>query len=114
MHESQLFVHSWQNNKTMFQNYLKIALRNLWKNKGFATINISGLMVAFCIGSLLILTAYLQLTFDSFHQNSKQIYQAYFNFNKDGDIKQSGETPLPLYDGGSIKCEANFPRKPLN
>jgi putative ABC transport system permease protein len=87
----------------MLKNYIKIALRNLWKNKGFAIINISGLMVAFCIGSLLILTAYFQLTFDSFHQNSKQIYQAYFNFNEDGDIKQSPETPLPLYD--ALKAE---------
>jgi putative ABC transport system permease protein len=82
----------------MIRNYLKIALRNLWKNRGYAAINVTGLTVAFCIGSLLILTAYMQLTFDGFHQNSKQIYQAYFNFSKDGDIKQSGETPLPMYD----------------
>ncbi len=82
----------------MIKNYLKIALRNLWKNRGSAAISVIGLTVAFCISSLLILTAYFQLTFDDFHQNSKQIYQVYFNLSENGDIKQSGETPLPMFD----------------
>lgn len=82
----------------MIRNYIKIALRNLWKNRGYAAINVTGLTVAFCIGSLLILTAYFQLTFDDFHQNSKQIYQVYFNVKENGNVKQSPQTPLPMFD----------------
>ena len=39
----------------MFKNYLKIALRNLRKNKGFSFINITGLAVgiACCIAIIL-------------------------------------------------------------
>ena len=29
----------------MFRNYIKIAFRNLWKNKGFSAINILGLSI---------------------------------------------------------------------
>ncbi|MES2518524.1 MAG: ABC transporter permease [Bacteroidota bacterium] len=80
----------------MFRNFIKITFRNLWKNKGYSAINISGMMVAFCISSLLLFTAYFQLTFDNFHQHSKQIYQAYFVANENGVINRSGETPIPM------------------
>ena len=38
----------------MLRNYLKMALRNLWKNKGFSAINILGLTIGMA-SSLLIL-----------------------------------------------------------
>lgn len=80
----------------MFRNFIKITFRNLWRNKGYSAINISGMTVAFCISSLLLFTAYFQLTFDDFHQNSKQIYQAYFESNENGMVNRSGETPIPM------------------
>ena len=33
----------------MIRSYLKIALRTLWRSKGYAAINVVGLAVAFCI-----------------------------------------------------------------
>jgi uncharacterized membrane protein len=33
----------------MLRNYLKTALRNLWRNKGFSTINILGLTIGIAI-----------------------------------------------------------------
>jgi hypothetical protein len=32
----------------MIKNYFKIAWRNLWKNKSFSAINISGLALGYC------------------------------------------------------------------
>ena len=61
----------------MLHNYLKIALRNLWKSKGYAAINVVGLATAFCICVFLFLTAYLHLTFDSSHPDGDRIFQAY-------------------------------------
>jgi len=80
----------------MLKNYVTIALRNLWRNKGYAAINITGLSVAFCICIFLFLTAYLQLTFDSFHQDKDRIYQTYFFSNDPEKAIRSGGMPMPL------------------
>ena len=58
----------------MFWNYIKIALRNLRKHKGFAAINIVGLSIGLTVylfGGLLV--SYEQ-THDAFFENSSNIY----------------------------------------
>ena len=58
----------------MFWNYVKIALRNLRKNKAFAAINISGLAIGLTIyvfGSLLV---EYERTHDTFFENVDRIY----------------------------------------
>ena len=80
----------------MFKNYLKIALRNIWKSKGYALINIVGLAVAFCVSIFLFLTAYFQLTFDDFHQDGNRIYQTYFFGNDPEKVFKSAAMPMPL------------------
>jgi len=80
----------------MFRNYLKIAVRNLWKNKGYAFINIVGLSVAFCVSVFLFLTAYFQLTFDDFHVDRDRIFQTYFFSNDPEKAGKTANMPLPL------------------
>ncbi|PSR57225.1 hypothetical protein AHMF7605_08315 [Adhaeribacter arboris] len=80
----------------MIKNYFTIAWRNLWRNKGYTTINVAGLSVAFCICVFLFLTAYLQLTFDAFHQDKDRIFQTYFFANNPDRITRTGNMPLPL------------------
>ena len=80
----------------MFRNYIKVALRTLWKSRGYATINVAGLAVAFCICTFLFLTAYMHLTFDSFHQDSDRIFQTYLFANDPDQVSKSGTMPLPL------------------
>ena len=80
----------------MFRNYLKIALRNLWKNRGYATINVVGLATAFCICTFLFLTAYLHLTFDSFHPDGDRIFQTYLFTNDPEQATSRGTMPLPF------------------
>ncbi|CAA9263676.1 MAG: Acidobacterial duplicated orphan permease (function unknown) [uncultured Adhaeribacter sp.] len=81
---------------SMFQNYFTIAFRNLWRNKGYATMNVTGLAVAFCICVFLFLTAYLQLTYDSFHQDGGRIFQTYLFANDPEKATRTGGMPLPL------------------
>src|SRR5205085_39125 len=59
----------------MLQNYLKVALRNLWKNKTFSAINILGLAIG--IGTCLLITLYVldELSFDRFNTKSDRIYR---------------------------------------
>lgn len=80
----------------MLRNYIKIAFRTLWKSKGYAAINVVGLAVAFCICSFLFLTAYLQLTYDSFHADGDRIFQTYLFANDPEKVTRSGAVPLPF------------------
>lgn len=84
------------NHTAMFRNYLKIALRHLWKSKEYATINVAGLAAAFCISVFLFLTAYLQLTYDSFHEDADRIYKVYLFANDPERPTKTGAVPLPL------------------
>ncbi|MPR34764.1 ABC transporter permease [Salmonirosea aquatica] len=80
----------------MIKNYFKIALRTLWKSKGYAAINVFGLSVAFCVCVFLFLTAYRQLTFDDFHEDSDRIFQLYSVTNNAEKTDRSKATSLPL------------------
>src|SRR5210317_654505 len=58
----------------MFWNYVKIALRNLRKNKVFAAINITGLALGMTIYVLAGLIGRYESTHDEFFANSHKIY----------------------------------------
>jgi len=59
----------------MLKNYLKIAWRNLLKNKVFSFINIFGLTIGLTSFLLIALYIFDELTFDSFHKNADNIYR---------------------------------------
>ncbi|WP_293679205.1 MULTISPECIES: FtsX-like permease family protein [unclassified Spirosoma] len=90
---------------SMLSNYLKIALRTLWRSKGHVAINVIGLAVAFCICTFLFLTSYLQLTFDSFHTDGDRIFQTYYFSNDPEKPSKSGTMPLALLPA----LKADFP-----
>jgi putative ABC transport system permease protein len=77
----------------MLLNYIKIALRNLWKHKTFALVNVIGMSVAFASCLLLFLAAWSHLTFDDFHANGKQLFMVY---EQSGPTKKSGTMAAPL------------------
>src|SRR5215510_3312324 len=59
----------------MFRNYCKVMMRNLWKRKGFAFINLFGLAVGMAICILLVMYIQNETGYDSFHKNGDQIYR---------------------------------------
>jgi putative ABC transport system permease protein len=61
----------------MFRNYLKIALRNLAKQKIYAVINILGLAVGIAGAILTFLFVQNEISYDRFHENSKNLYRVY-------------------------------------
>ena len=80
----------------MLRNYLKIAFRNVWKNKVFSLINILGLSIglsaAFVIGAMV----FYDLSFDKFHPDGDRIYRVTTAFKSpDGDFYNAGVT-VPL------------------
>ncbi|MFL5788253.1 MAG: ABC transporter permease, partial [Flavisolibacter sp.] len=89
----------------MFRNYLKVAIRNLLKQKGLSFINILGLSVGLACFSLFMLYALNEFTFDSFHKNSKQIFRVYeWNEAKEGEPAAGmSYNPMPL--GPAMKAD---------
>jgi len=83
---------------TMFTNYFKIALRFIKKHKVFSFINISGLAISTACCLFIALWIFDELSFDKFHTDSDQIYQALGN----GRISS---TPMPL----AAALEETFP-----
>jgi len=61
----------------MLKNYLKIAFRNLFKNKLYSFINIIGLSLGIAFSVLVLLFIHDELTFDRFHENADDIYRLY-------------------------------------
>lgn len=59
----------------MFRNYIKIAWRNLLRNKTYSTLTLLGLASGLTCALLLGLYVYDELTFDQYHANSANIYR---------------------------------------
>ncbi len=59
----------------MLKNYIKTAWRNLLKNKFYSLINIAGLTAGLAIGILILLWVQDELSFNSFHKNTPNIYR---------------------------------------
>jgi putative ABC transport system permease protein len=80
----------------MLISYLKIAWRNLRKQRVFATVNIVGMSTALCAALLLSLTAYREWTYDNFHENGRNIYQVLGKENVGTRIKTGSSMSQPL------------------
>ena len=72
-----LYQNSSIKKNIMLKNYIKIALRNLWKDKTFSILNLVGLSTAFAVAVLLGMYAFFELSYDGFHQNNASLYQVY-------------------------------------
>lgn len=57
----------------MFKNYLKIAVRTLWRSKGYAFINVMGLAIAITGATLLLTFVKDETSHDKFHTKSDRI-----------------------------------------
>lgn len=80
----------------MLKNYLKIAWRNLIKNKTFSIANIIGLTCAFAVAILLSMTALFELSFDQFHENKDNTFQLYLSSQTPRGVEVSTSNPVPL------------------
>jgi len=59
----------------MLKNYFVIAIRNLWRNKVFSIINISGLSIGLTCCMLIFLYTKDEVSYDRFHEKKNQIYR---------------------------------------
>ena len=81
----------------MFKLNLKIALRNLWKYKGYTAINIFGLSVGLASCILIFIFIRHEMSFDKDYANEDRIYRVVSEWKyADGNDFQSSGVPLPL------------------
>ncbi|WP_336517089.1 ABC transporter permease [Pollutibacter soli] len=59
----------------MFRNYIKIAWRNIIRQKGYASINIIGLAIGVAACLLILQYVSFELSYESFHENKDRIYR---------------------------------------
>ena len=59
----------------MFSNYLKVALRNLFRSRLYSAINILGLAIGLAACLLIFLWVRDELSFDRFHSRADRIYR---------------------------------------
>jgi len=64
----------------MLKNYIKIALRNLRRNKLYSVLNITGLAIGITCCMLILLYVQDELSYDRFHEKSTRIYRATTHF----------------------------------
>jgi putative ABC transport system permease protein len=80
----------------MFRLNLKIAFRNLWKNKSYTLINIAGLSIGMAGCILIFLFISYQLSFDQRYKNKDRIYRVVSHAYYAGGEEFDRGVPLPL------------------
>ena len=81
---------------TMLSNYLKIAWRNLLRNKVYSAINIGGLAVGMAVAMLIGLWVYDELNFNKAFPNYDRLTQAHMFQTFNGHIGDQNSVSYPL------------------
>ena len=82
----------------MFKSYLKIAVRNLWKDRAFSIINISGLTLGLTICLMIFLYVRLELSYDTFHYHTERTYRLLRMGDLNDERYLIGATSAPFAD----------------
>ncbi len=82
------------NRAAMFQNYLKIAFRQLFRHRLYSTISISGLAISIACCLLMLVYIQSELSYDQHNEEPEQIYRLVFdNYMEHGAF---ATTPFPV------------------
>ncbi|MBD1394232.1 ABC transporter permease [Mucilaginibacter glaciei] len=80
----------------MIKNYLKVAWRNLAKNKAHTFINVTGLSVGMAVSILIGLWIWDELSYDKYHQNYDRVVQVMQHQTINGETSTQTAMPIPL------------------
>ncbi|MFP4023032.1 MAG: ABC transporter permease [Thiohalospira sp.] len=80
----------------MIKNYIKVALRNLSRNKIYSLINIVGLSVGLAATILLFLYVRFELSYDKYFNEQEKIFRVISHSSRSGE--QEIHMPITLYE----------------
>lgn len=89
----------------MLRNHLKIALRDLWKNKGIASINVFSLSIGLACFALFTLYALNEFSFDRFHQRADRLFFVHQSVGELNGQKPRKDVILPMPLGPALKAD---------
>jgi putative ABC transport system permease protein len=105
----QRWVPQKLNSRYMFRNYVKIAWRNLTKNKVYSGINILGLAAGMAVAMLIGLWIWDEVTYDKSFTNHKQLAQVMSTFTlDDGSLNTIPIVCRPIADELRSKYGSDF------
>jgi putative ABC transport system permease protein len=86
------------NRNYMFKNYLKIAWRNLTRNKSYAAINVTGLAIGIAVCMVIIIIIQFHTSFDDFHSKKDRTYRVLteYHHGESGNISYGKDLPFPI------------------
>ncbi|MFN7116219.1 MAG: ABC transporter permease [Saprospiraceae bacterium] len=81
----------------MFQNYFRIALRHLTRNKIYSFINVFGLAIG--LACFILITTYVlfELSYDRFHESGERIFRLTSVGSFGGEAREFSSTPTAAY-----------------
>jgi putative ABC transport system permease protein len=92
----------------MFRNNFKIARRNVYRNKAYASINVLGLALGISCAILIFTLITYHLSFDTFHSKKDRIYRITSEIHQDG-IARDPSVPQPI--GKAFRDDYTFAEK---
>ncbi|MCJ7581230.1 MAG: ABC transporter permease [Candidatus Aminicenantes bacterium] len=82
----------------MFKNYIKVAVRNILKHKGYSLLNIFGLAVGMACCLLILVYIRDELSFDQYHEKADRIFRVIEEVRLEGVGEESSSMPFPAGD----------------
>jgi hypothetical protein len=93
----------------MFENYLKIAWRNLVKNKVYSIINVVGLAAGMAVAMLIAFWIWDEVTYNRYHTNHKRLAQVMTTFiDNDGKMGTGSAVCMPIGNELKTKYGSDF------
>jgi putative ABC transport system permease protein len=89
----------------MFKNYIKVALRNLQRHKGFSFINIAGLAIGIACCLLIFLYVADETSYDKFHDKADRIHRIISHSTIGGETRIFARAPAAV----SVELETSIP-----
>ncbi len=80
----------------MLSNYLKLAFRNLWRNRLFTALNVLGLSIGLAACWMIFQLVSYEFSFDADQPNRDRIYKVVSDFTFDGKESGNAGAPKPL------------------
>ena len=80
----------------MLRNYLKTAIRNLFKNKSYSVINLLGLSIGITCCLLILAYVEYEFSYDGYHVHADSIYRIVSQTTTAGQTRESAISPAPM------------------
>ncbi|MDW3193845.1 MAG: ABC transporter permease [Cytophagales bacterium] len=84
-----------QNHMSLFKNYVKVSLRDLTRNRTYATINLLGLVSGLTVALLIFQYVLFETGFDRFHAEADNIFRVVNSRYQNGNLVQRGTITYP-------------------